>query len=167
MRANNDGTQECGVAITLQPGRADQDVISKGQEKIGQIGLRPGQGEISRLQQGCNLRPIVWCCTAHDPGTHRCSSSTRWDGCCFCGLRLEGLVKPRKCMCHLLTFCRWDTSHHPFSMGIERLVQLLRARLACWRQRDPNSASVGVPQRFGQQAFLDERLHGTTEPALI
>src|SRR2546428_9491794 len=75
MRANNDGTQECGVAITLQPGRADQDVISKGQEKIGQMGLSPCQGEISRRQQGCNLRPIVWCCTAHDPGTHRCSSS--------------------------------------------------------------------------------------------
>ncbi len=89
------------------------------------------------------------------------------DVCYFCGLRFEGLVQQRKCVCHLLPFCRWDKSHHPFSMGIERLVQLLRARLACWRQRDPNSASVGVPQRFGQQALLDERLHGTTEPALI
>ena len=56
---------------------------------------------------------------------------TRWDACCFCGLRLEGLVQQRKCVCHLF----------PFSMGIERLVELLKARLACWRQGDPNSAA--------------------------
>jgi hypothetical protein len=52
-------------------------------------------------------------------------------------------------------------------MGIERLVQLPKTRLAFWGQRNPNRASVGVPQRFGQQALLDEHLHDTAEPALI
>src|SRR5437660_11879088 len=89
------------------------------------------------------------------------------DACRFSGLLLESLVKPSKYARHLLPFCRWDTSHHPLGMGIQRLVQLLIARLACWRQRDANSPSVGVHQCFSQQAFLDARLHATTEPPLI
>jgi len=32
------------------------------------------------------------------------------NACRFCGLRLESLIKPSKCACHLLTFCQWDTS---------------------------------------------------------
>src|SRR5215471_10186819 len=69
-----DGTQECSVAIPLKPGRADQDVIAKGQEKIGEMGLGTCQREVGRCQQGCQTWPIVWCCKAYVPRTHHSSS---------------------------------------------------------------------------------------------